>query len=295
MNVKVTEIQRFCMHDGPGIRTTVFLKGCPLRCVWCHNPETQKSNAELLFYPQKCIGCGMCIKACPVGAHQLTDTHEISRAYCILCESCANSCPTGALAIMGKEMTVSEILKIVEKDLAFYGEDGGITLSGGEPFLQEEATVALLKGCKEKGISTAVETCGYADPDILRAALPYVDTLLWDLKDTDDMRHRHYTGVSNERILENLRIANEAKSKIRLRCILINGINTNQAHYKKIAEIANALHRIEGVELIPYHAYGGVKATFIGKNDNGNVAWIPEASQIEGAKRFLIDCGVFVF
>ena len=151
MKLRVTEIQRFCMHDGPGVRTTVFLKGCPLRCAWCHNPETQKSIAELLFYQNKCIGCGECTISCPQGAHAIEKQHVIDREKCILCAECAKGCPTGALEICGNKYTVEEILSIAEKDRAFYGKSGGVTLSGGEPFAQGEAVIELLKACKEKG------------------------------------------------------------------------------------------------------------------------------------------------
>ena len=149
--LKVTEIQRFCMHDGPGVRTTVFLKGCPLHCAWCHNPETQNFKPELLFYESKCIGCGACANVCQGGAHSVRDKHLIDRAKCMLCGGCEDACPTGALEICGKDYTVSDILTIVEKDLAFYGKDGGITVSGGEPFSQGTALIDLLKACKKRG------------------------------------------------------------------------------------------------------------------------------------------------
>ncbi len=282
------------MHDGPGIRTTVFLKGCPLHCEWCHNPETQKYNGELLCYPNKCIGCRSCVEMCSEYAHTFEGEHEINREKCILCGSCVNICPTGALEICGKDMSVDEIISEVKKDVAFYGKIGGITLSGGEPFAQKENTVSLLRASKESGLSTVVETCGYADSDILRMAVPFVDLFLWDIKDTHSDRHKRYTGVSNEAIMENLKAVSEMGAKIRLRCILINGINTDEAHYNKTAELALGIKNLDGVELIPYHAYGGAKAVFIGKTDNGKKQWIPEIGQIEDAKRILESCGVSV-
>ena len=295
MTLRVTEIQRFCMHDGPGIRTTVFLKGCPLRCAWCHNPETQKSTAELLFYQNKCINCGGCTISCPQGAHVIEKQHFIDREKCILCAECAKGCPTGALEICGNEYTVTEILSVIEKDRAFYGNIGGVTLSGGEPFAQKESTVALLKACKEKGVHTMVETCGYADADVLRAAIPFVDLFLWDIKDTDDERHKKYTGASTQKILDNLLLADAMGANTRLRCILINGINTNEAHYHKIAKIASSLSHCEGVEWIPYHAYGGTKATFLGGEDSGRKEWIPTPEQMEKAKASLKFYGVNSF
>ena len=295
--LNVTEIQRFCMHDGPGVRTTVFLKGCPLHCAWCHNPETQAFKPELLFYPNKCIGCAACEAVCPSGVHTVSvgEKHLIDRAKCVACGECVKACPTTALELCGTSYTVGEILSAVKKDLAFYGENGGVTLSGGEPLAQGEAALELLKACKESGLSTAVETCGYVASALLQKAVPYVDLFLWDVKDTDSARHKQYTGVGNERIFENLSLINERNANIRLRCILVNGINTDERHYAAIAELAGRIHRLDGVELLPYHAYAGTKAVFLGGKDNGRTDWIPEKEQIEAAKAMLRQRGVFVY
>ena len=295
MKLKVTEIQRFCMHDGPGIRTTVFLKGCPLRCEWCHNPETQKNSTELLFYKNKCIGCGGCVESCPSGAHAVGDIHGFERSKCLLCFECSRICPAGALEICGEDMTVDAILTVAEKDRAFYGENGGITLSGGEPLWQKESTLALLSAAKEKGLHTVMETCGYGDSDILKKVIPFVDLFLWDIKDTDPARHKQYTGATNEKILKNLALADDGGAKIRLRCILVNGVNTDVNHYCRIAEIASSLSNCEGVEFIPYHSYAGAKAAFIGAEDNGRKEWIPQSEQIDEAKSILKNEGVFTF
>ena len=294
VKLKVTDIQRFCMHDGPGIRTTVFLKGCPMRCSWCHNPETQKTSSELLFYSKKCINCKSCFNCCSANAHCFEQLHKIDREKCISCFSCSDACPTGALEVCGKDMSIEEILNVVEKDDAFYGEAGGITVSGGESFAQKEATVELLRACKERGISTAVETCGYVSSDILKMAIPFVDLFLWDIKDTDDDRHKRYTGVSKKLILENLQIANKMRANIRLRCILVNGINTDELHYNKIAEIAKSLDKLDCVEFIPYHAYGGAKSAFLGFEENGKKEWIPNEEEVLKAKNILTNKGVMV-
>ena len=290
----VTDVQRFCMHDGPGVRTVVFLKGCPLRCAWCHNPETHKSAPELHFYKNKCIGCLACTVSCTVGAHTEEDVHLFDREKCKGCFSCTEVCPAGALKRCGSEMTVEEIVSAVERDKAFYGEHGGMTLSGGEPLMQGEGALALLKACKERGISTAVETSGYAEKEVLSAVMPYVDTFLWDIKDTDTVRHKAYTGVGNEVILRNLQAASESGARIRLRCILVNGVNTDGRHYNALSNIAAGIKNLDGVEFIPYHAYGGSKAEAVGKKDNGSKTWIPSDSEVERARDILRKANVKV-
>lgn len=292
--MRVTEIQRFCMHDGPGVRTTVFLKGCPLRCAWCHNPETQQAREELLFYRSKCIGCGGCAAACGTSAQRMGDSRGIDRDRCIRCFACVESCPTGALATCGEEMSVEEIIEIAQKDRAFYGTNGGITLSGGEPFSAGEATIDLLRECKRRELSTAVETCGYADPELLRRAAEHVDLFLWDVKDTDSERHKRYTGVSNRRILQNLALVSQMGARIRLRCILVNGVNTDAKHYGELARIAETIRNFDGLELIPYHAFGGTKSVFLGLSDHGRTDWIPTEQQIPEAKDLLRSKGVKV-
>lgn len=245
-----------------------------------------------MLYPVKCIGCASCMLVCPVGAHSLEGGRAIDREKCIGCFECVNSCPTGALEGCGRDMTAEDILRIVERDRDFYGEMGGITLSGGEPFAQGEAVIGLLRKCKERGINTAVETCGYADPDLIRRALPYVDTFLWDIKDTDDIRHRRYTGVSNELILKNLKMINEAGARIRLRCIIVNTVNAERKHYENIARIACEIKNPDGVDLLPYHAYGGSKAVLIGKEDNGRTDFIPTEDMIKEARSILASEGI---
>ena len=271
------------MHDGPGVRTTVFLKGCPLHCEWCHNPETQSPDPEILFYKNKCIGCGNCVNACPVGAH---GADGFDRKRCVICASCAEACPTGALELCGADMTVGEILKTAERDRAFYGNAGGVTLSGGEPLAQKNA-VALLEACRDVGLSTVVDTCGYADRETLLSAVPLTDLFLWDVKDTDEDRHEKYTGAPLEPMIESLNIANEARARIRLRCILINGVNTDEEHYGRLANIARNIKNFDGIDLIPYHAYAGTKATFVGRNDSGRADWIPTAEQVARANRII--------
>ena len=265
MKIKLTEIQRFCMHDGPGIRTTVFLKGCPLRCAWCHNPETQKSNSQLLYYSQKCIGCTACAAVCPHGVHSFEGEHTLDRSLCHSCGLCAKACPTGALELVGKDCTVEEILAEVAKDAAFYGEQGGVTVSGGEPFLQKEATLALLKACKEKGFHTAVETCGFFDSALLEDAVAYTDLFLWDLKDTNEERHKQYTGVGNELILENLKKLLATGTPLWIRIPIIPTVNDTEEELQRIKEYIFSFGSPKKIELLPYHAMGEHKYAAINK------------------------------
>lgn len=279
--MRVTDIQRFCMHDGPGVRSTIFLKGCPLRCLWCHNPETQSSQKELLFYKEKCIKCGIC-GAC-------------DKETCILCGECAKRCPTGAREVVGYEYTTQNLFEIIKKDLAFYGLSGGVTISGGEPFMQPEGTISLLKLCKEYGIHTAVETCGYFNSDIIDSAVKQTDLFLWDIKDTDCKRHKEYTGVPNEKIINNLILADSMGAKTRIRCILVNGVNTSEQHYENVFKLVSKLKNCEGVEFIPYHSFGGGKSESLGKKNSGNNNWIPTENQISEAKKYLSKKGIYAF
>ncbi len=291
--IPVTEIQRFCMHDGPGVRTTVFFKGCPLRCAWCHNPETQQATQQLLYYPQKCIGCGACITVCPHGAHREQEgLHVFDRTRCQGCLSCVQACCSGALEPSLKEMTLEEILEIVEKDRPFYGALGGITLSGGEPMAHPREALALLEECRRRGIGTAMETCGYFDGQYLPALVPLVDLFLWDFKDGNPARHKEYTGVDNARIREQLLRVDALGGASILRCILVKGVNMQEDHYEAIASLWHSLEHCRQVELLPYHAYGGSKMIPLGLEDNGHREWIPSDEDMETAKSILIKKGV---
>lgn len=289
--MKVTEIQRFCMHDGPGVRTVVFLKGCPLRCAWCHNPETQSVKREMLFYSYKCICCGACVTACQNGAHSIDEesAHLFDRTLCEGCGKCAEVCCTKALVPSYIEMTVDEVFAEIEKDRAFYGDVGGVTLSGGEPMMQSDESFELLQKCREDGINTAVETCGYFECSLVPRLVSLSDCLLWDFKDADDERHMKYTGVSNEKIINNLLLADSLGAETILRCIMVNGVNMNDKHYGEIATLWNRLENCRYVELIPYHAYGGSKMLALGEADNGRIEWIPSDKALENAKMFLKD------
>ncbi len=302
ITLPVTDIQRHCMHDGPGVRTVVFLKGCPLSCAWCHNPEGQSPRQEILYYESKCIGCGACVSSCSVGAHILDkDGHRFARENCMTCGRCAAVCCTEALVMARRDMAVSDILAAVLRDRAFYGESGptgrtrgGLTVSGGEPMAYPAGTLALLEAALAEGISTVVETCGQFDPVHLPRLSAAADLLLWDVKDTAPARHKRYTGVSNERILANLREADRLGARTRLRCILVAGVNTDEAHYAALAALAQSLSHCEGVEFLPYHAYSGSKMLPLGLPDNGRREWIPHDEAVAMAKAFLRAQGVAV-
>ena len=263
----VFDIQRFSLHDGPGIRTTVFLKGCPLDCLWCHNPESKKAQAELALYSHLCGFCGACAAACPQGFHCLADgTHILRREDCTACGRCAGVCPASALTILGRPVTAGEIIDEALKDAAFYAHSGGgITLSGGEPFFQPAFTLAVLQAAKAAGLHTCVETSGFAAWEDIERAAAFTDLFLYDCKETDDALHRRFTGVSNALILENLLRLDGIGAKIVLRCPIIPNHNDRPAHHEGIERLAARLRNPVKIEKLPYHALGASKAQSIGE------------------------------
>lgn len=274
LTAQIFDIQHFSVHDGPGIRTTVFFKGCPLRCIWCHNPESWEKRTELNFVPAKCTGCGGCVGVCPNNVHSIVPDedadkkfrHNINRSKCVTCGKCTDRCWYGALELCGKQYTADEVIADVMKDKIFYETgSGGMTLSGGEPFAQYDFALELLKKGKEAGLHICVETCGYVDTDKLLAAAEYVDIFLFDCKETDPIRHKEYTGVDNTLIMHNLRALSDNGSKIVLRCPIIPGLNDREEHLTAVGKLAESLEGIYEVNLEPYHPLGTSKAENLGK------------------------------
>jgi pyruvate formate lyase activating enzyme len=262
----IFDIQRFSIHDGPGIRTTVFLKGCPLRCLWCHNPESYIREPQLGFTLQSCIGCGYCRRVCPAGAHAIeAGRHVLQRDRCTRCFRCTKECYSKSLEIVGSETTPAEVLAEVLKDRSFYEQSGGgLTVSGGEPLAQFEFTHALLKAAKAQNLHTCLETCGLAPGDWFRELLPLVDLFLYDWKETDPEKHRQFTGQPNHQILENLHRLDAAGARIILRCPLINGCNLRDDHLEGIARLSRELSHCEAVQIMAYHRLGVSKRERLG-------------------------------
>jgi pyruvate formate lyase activating enzyme len=254
----VFDIMHFSTHDGPGIRTTVFLKGCPLHCAWCHNPESQARGLELMLRPNLCIACEECIEACAEGAITIRDGVIVTdRAKCNLCGKCVEVCNAEARALVGREMTVAEVMAEVQKDAIFYDESrGGVTFSGGEALMQPEFLLELLQACKEKGFHTAVDTCGFANWKVIERVRPFVDLFLYDLKTLDDEAHRRYTGVSNRPILANLKRLVDLGQPLILRMPLIPGVNDNPEAIREVGQFAASLPHLARLDILPYHQAG---------------------------------------
>lgn len=251
----VTNIQRFSIHDGPGIRTTVFLKGCNLRCFWCHNPETLRPQPELQIFASRCIGCGECFRRCPQGAHVIVDgQRKFLREKCIACGTCAETCYAQALQIVGEVKTVDQVVEEILRDRAFYETSkGGVTISGGEPLLQRDFTYGILAVCREEGIHTAIETAANFPWERVASILPVTDLVMMDIKLMDSEKHRECTGVPNERILANAERLGQQPIPLIVRTPIIPGVNDTPEEIAAIAAFVSKLPNLVYYELLPFH------------------------------------------
>lgn len=280
----IFDIKRFAVHDGPGIRTTVFFKGCPLRCIWCHNPEAVSSQPELATYPDKCIVCGACLASCPVKAHEAHPVGKKTfyRDRCTACGRCVDTCYTGALALYGKKVSVGTVMAEIRPDASFYrNSGGGVTFSGGEPLVQHTFVLALLKQCRQEGFHTALDTCGYAPWHALEACLPYLDLILYDLKHIDSGRHKRYTGVPNKLILENLINLNLHAVPVEIRIPVIPCINDSRENIETISRFIKPLKHVTGVRLLPYHPYAGSKYERLDKKNTMPGVDAPDKNRLD--------------
>ena len=285
-NVLISNIQRFSTKDGPGIRTTVFFKGCPLRCKWCHNPETHLLSSEIMYNRENCTLCGRCVAACPEGAIKIeNDTLVTDTKKCTSCQRCTDECYYNAREISGKSLSFDEICDTLERDIPFYGESGGgVTFSGGECLMFPETLARLLKFCKARRIHTTVDTSGFATWDVFEQILPYTDLFLYDIKAYSSALHEALTGVPNSLIWENLEKLCQKGANINLRVPLIEGCNADIDEVTRIAERCAHLG-IKKVNLLPYHDMGKYKYTKLGRNYDGNSMTTPSNEKMEEFKK----------
>ena len=284
----IFDIKRYAIHDGPGIRTAVFLKGCPLECWWCHNPEGQNSQAQLIFRANRCLSFKTCVDACPLGVVRWEDASITDWERCDACGMCAEACSAGAREMVGRNVTVETVLAEIERDVPFYDQSGGgVTFTGGEPMFQVEFLHELLAACRQRGIHTIVDTSGYASWESFETIFPLVDLFLYDLKLMNDERHRQFTSVSNLRILENLAGLSRKGAQLIVRMPFVPGINDDDENMHALAAFLSQLPVLDGVELMPYHDIGLAKYPALGMDFRLGEVAPPSAEAIERAYEIL--------
>ena len=295
----IFDIKKYSINDGPAIRTTVFFNGCPLSCLWCHNPESQSLTPQLMYRRGRCLGCGTCMEVCPEGAIQmeLNDSGRLitDRSKCTRCQTCIATCYAGAREFSGHEATVSEVMTHIEREIPFYDEsDGGVTFSGGEPLMQPEYLSALLKACRKQEIHTVVDTSGFANWNVFEQIRGDVDLFLYDLKHMDSLRHREVTGVPNEVILENLRRLSAVYAKCIVRIPWVPGINDDEKNLLESAKFMASLPHLEGVELMMYHDIARAKYEALGREYVLAETKPPTEMELHHAARILQSYGLTV-
>lgn len=289
----IFEVKRFAVHDGPGVRTALFLKGCSLRCRWCHNPESVSPRPQLAYYAHKCLHCGECVAACPQQAHGLTEgKHLFDRAKCVACGACEAVCLGGALKLFGRTVTVEEASLLALEDRDFYKDGGGCTVSGGEPLLQAEFCAALFQSLRREGVHCAVDTSGAVEWKAFETVLPFADMFLYDVKHVDDTKHREQVGASNRQILDNLKRLSTRGVPIEVRIPAIPGFNLDAASMDAAGKLLGGLKNIVGVKLLPYHLARS-KYEAVGRVDT-MPPMEPPPAELEAAAARLRDHGLNV-
>ena len=285
----IFNIQRFSVYDGMGIRTTVFFKGCPLHCSWCHNPESLSLVREIALRSDRCIQCGDCMAICKNGAiYRENGSYVIHRERCLRCGECVDVCVADARALVGREMTVEEVMKEIRADASFFNQSGGgVTFSGGEPLLQHEFLLALLETCRMEGIHTTVDTTGFTSATILKSIAANTDLFLYDLKLFNDAMHREYTGVSNQIIFQNLKLLADWNKKVVIRIPLIPSLNDDEENIRALGAFVASLQKIQEIHLLPYHRSGIDKYQRIGMEYTLVTLAIPNHEMLQSAERML--------
>ena len=295
MTGTIFRLARFSVHDGPGIRTTVFLKGCPLRCRWCHSPESQEPEPQLALHDDRCLVCGTCLPSCGEGAiDEANGRYATDFSRCRACGACVARCPSGARELVGRRVTPDELVREIERDLVFFDESGGgVTFSGGEPLMQPDFLESMLVACRERALHTAVDTCGMADARTAERVLPLADLVLFDVKVVDEMRHRRITGGSNTAILANLRALAARHTEVRVRFPLVPALTADNENVRAVGGLLASLG-LDRVDVLPYHRAGLAKYERIGLGPVLTAVAVPTAAEVDEAVNTLASFGLQV-